>query len=80
MYGKPLNWAVGSNSLEATKVLLDSGANPNGDFTGSNPAPLILAVDFNNQDIYKILIEKGADVNVKDPNGYSVLHVAAEKG
>jgi len=30
--------------------------------------------------IYDLLISKGANVNVKDPNGYSVLHVAAEKG
>lgn len=31
-------------------------------------------------EIYNILLEKGASPNIKDPNGYSVLHVAAEKG
>lgn len=46
IYGKPLNWAVGSRHYEATKVLLDHGADPNGDSTGSSLAPLILAVDF----------------------------------
>jgi ankyrin repeat protein len=25
-------------------------------------------------------MQKGADVQTKDPSGYSVLHVAAEKG
>lgn len=66
--------------FEATKVLLDHGADPNGDFTGSSLAPLILAIDYKDEQLYNILIEKGANVNVKDPNGYSALHVAAEKG
>jgi ankyrin repeat protein len=80
IYGKPLDWAVGSRSFEATKALLDHGADPNGDGTGTLLAPLILAVDFDLNEIYSLLIEKGASVKVKDPNGYSVLHVAAEKG
>lgn len=47
IYGKPLNWAVGNRHDEATKALLDHGADPNGDSTGTNVAPLILAVDSN---------------------------------
>jgi ankyrin repeat protein len=61
-------------------VLLDHGADPNGDSTGSSLAPLILAVDFKDNELYQLLLSKGASPNVKDPNGYSVLHVAAEKG
>jgi ankyrin repeat protein len=80
LYGKPLNWAVGSRHYEATKVLLDHGADPNGDSTGSSLAPLILAVDFKDNELYQLLLGKGASPNVKDPSGYSVLHVAAEKG
>lgn len=80
LYGRPLNWAVGSRHYEATKVLLDHGADPNADSTGSSLAPLILAVDFNDKELYQLLLSKGASPNVKDPNGYSVLHVAAEKG
>ena len=80
VYGKPINWAVGSRHTAATKLLLEKGADPNEDSTGTNLAPLILAVDFKLTAIYQALLEKGADVNIKDPHGYSVLHVAAEKG
>lgn len=80
LYGKPLNWAVGNRHYEATKVLLDHGADPNGDCTGSSLAPLILAVDFKDSELYQLLLSKGASPKVKDPSGYSVLHVAAEKG
>lgn len=30
--------------------------------------------------MYDLLLSHGADVQVKDPHGYSTLHVAAEKG
>jgi len=46
IYGKPIDWAVGSRSYETAKVLLDHGADPNGDSTGTLLAPLILAIDF----------------------------------
>jgi ankyrin repeat protein len=46
IYGKPINWAIGNQSIEAVKLLLDNGADANGDKTCPAPAPLILAVDF----------------------------------
>jgi ankyrin repeat protein len=27
-----------------------------------------------------MLVQKGANIHAKDPNGYSLLHLAAEKG
>ncbi len=80
IYGKPINWAAGSSNVEAIKVLLENEANPNGDSTCPAPAPLILAIDFGNRDMYDLLLSNGADIKVKDPHGYSTLHVAAEKG
>jgi ankyrin repeat protein len=77
IYGKPINWSVGSGQLEATRLLLEKGASANGDSSGSSVAPLIIAIDTGNEDIYRLLLEKGADINVRDPNGYSVLHLAA---
>jgi hypothetical protein len=49
IYGKPINWAVGSQSVEATIKLLELGASPDGDLTAPAPPPLILAIDFNAQ-------------------------------
>jgi hypothetical protein len=49
IYGKPINWAAGSNNIQAMKILLENKANPNGDLTCPAPAPLILAIDFTNQ-------------------------------
>jgi ankyrin repeat protein len=80
IYGKPINWAAGSSNVEAMKVLLENNANANGDTTCPAPAPLVLAIDFGNIDMYDLLLSNGADANVKDPHGYSTLHVAAEKG
>lgn len=48
IYGKPLNWAVGSNQTQAALLLLEKGASPNGDTAAPFPAPIILAVDFGN--------------------------------
>jgi ankyrin repeat protein len=80
IYGKPINWAAGSSNVIAIKVLFENNVNPNGDLTCPAPAPLILAIDFGNKEMYDLLISNGSDVNVRDPHGYSTLHVAAEKG
>ncbi len=39
-----------------------------------------MAIDSNAKDIQNALIEKGADLKIRDPEGYSLLHLAAEKG
>lgn len=38
-----------------------------------------MATDFGNEEIFDILVEAGADINMKYQE-YSVLHCAAEKG
>lgn len=72
-----MNWAVGARNYESTSTLIELGANPNGDNSGSSIAPIILAVDHKDKPLYTLLLDKGADINTKDPNGYSLLHVAS---
>ncbi|GGI78081.1 ankyrin repeat domain-containing protein [Legionella impletisoli] len=45
-----------------------------------NKTPLILAAEAGNLPAMKVLIEKGADPNLKDYEGYSVLHRAVLEG
>ena len=82
IYGKPINWSVGSRNIEATKYLLQKGADPNGDTTCPAPPPLILAIDFGCKEIYEALINAPTpiNVNIKEAQGYTPLHIAAEKG
>ena len=47
---------MGSGHEEATKLLLDKGADSNGDSSGSSIAPLIIAIDTANKNIYNMLI------------------------
>lgn len=62
-----------------TKYLLEKGADANGDTTCPAPPPLILVVDFECWEIYEVLLNapKAANLKVKDPQGYSLLHLAA---
>lgn len=81
IYGKPINWSVGSKNIDATIYLLNKGADPNGDLTGPTPAPIFLAIDYECKEIYDALIASNKiNINVKDPQGNTPLHVAAEKG
>ncbi|KAL4466529.1 hypothetical protein ABPG72_000736 [Tetrahymena utriculariae] len=79
-FGFPINWAAGYNHIKTVEFLLQKGASPNGDRKGVIPSPLILSVDYGKQDLFDLLISYNADVNVTDPNGWSVLHLCAEKG
>lgn len=64
----PLDWVVGLNNVELTKLLIKAGADVNakGDFGNS---PLHWAVMNDNIAIAKLLIKAGADLNAK--NGYN---------
>lgn len=44
-FAAPLNWAVGAGNVKAALLLLDRGANPNGDLNSPFPPPLIIAID-----------------------------------
>eukprot|EP01017_Pseudomicrothorax_dubius_P038414 TRINITY_DN5752_c0_g2_i5.p1 TRINITY_DN5752_c0_g2~~TRINITY_DN5752_c0_g2_i5.p1 ORF type:complete len:270 (+),score=76.74 TRINITY_DN5752_c0_g2_i5:60-812(+) len=44
------------------------------------PSPLIMAISLNDNELAEKLLEKGADINLRDLEGWSALHVAAENG
>lgn len=77
-FGKPINWASATQQLPIVKLLLKNNACPNGD-KKQIPPPLILATDFNNLELFNILLDHNVDINTTYDD-YSVLHVAAEKG
>jgi ankyrin repeat protein len=60
--------------VEKVKDLLARGADPNAIRLGTTP--LHIAAGHGHFDIVKILVENGANVNVKDLMGFTPLHSA----
>lgn len=74
-----LQHAVSNNDVEIAKKYLEQGANPN----GSNQydlTPLMITALNGNLEMAKLLISKGADVNVKDKNGNTALAYCSNYG
>jgi ankyrin repeat protein len=78
----PLGIACGENDqldgkLEIVQYLIEQGADVNqatGYFLYSRTSPLHLACQYNHQQIVKILMENGAQVNVQCDGGFTPLH------
>ena len=71
----------GPNSTVMTKMLLEKGANPNLATRGSGLTPLQLAAArVGGKTAVEILVNHGADVNLKDWNGKTALVWAQDKG
>ena len=70
--------AVDKGNIEGVKTQLASGADVN--VHGSVGFPLNRAALFGHKSIIELLISKGADVNVKDPQGGTPLHSVAFDG
>lgn len=78
-YGEtPLMVAVSANSLQVAKHLLRAGADHINTDCDGEFGPLHMAVWYGFQDMVKILLEAGADVNVIDEEYSSPLHIAAK--
>ncbi|MBN1670564.1 MAG: ankyrin repeat domain-containing protein [Kiritimatiellae bacterium] len=67
----PLTLACAQRKLHAVRYLMGKGADPNG--TGGQGEPLHAAVRALAPEIAAFLIEKGAGVNAKDPQGNTPL-------
>jgi len=69
-----LDAQVIAGDLESVRTILDHGANPN---KRLRRTALHWAVIYSRLDIAELLLERGADVNARDPNGMSPLQDAA---
>lgn len=75
----PIHSAVAAQNLEATKLLVSSGAMVN--VTQANGiTPLHSAAHNGNLDICRVLVEAGVDINALDNNGSTPLHMALAEG
>lgn len=69
--------AIVNGDLNRTKELIELGANPNErDWRGWTP--LLCAVENEHLEIIKLLLVKGAEINVSSDMGYSPLHMAVD--
>ncbi|MNK22270.1 Ankyrin repeats (3 copies) [compost metagenome] len=70
----PLGLAIAKGDLETAKKLIEYGAAINEKSNGMTP--LMIAARYNKVEIVKLLLEKGADVKVKDEKGITALKYA----
>lgn len=71
--------AIESGDLKAVSELLNFGINPNVQGYTFNSTPLIEASAENQTELVKLLLEKGANVNLQNNNGTTALIFACLK-
>ena len=79
-WGTPLHYACCYDNLGATEALLEAGADLNirvDSGNGDSMSVLETAAGNSSADVVRLLIERGADVSVAGPLGFTPLHHAA---
>lgn len=70
----PLGVAISKGDIATVKKMLEYGASPNELSNGMTP--LMIAARYNQAEIVKLLLEKGANVKAKDEKGITALKYA----
>jgi len=71
----PLHYACSRGHLEVAQFLLANGAIVDSMSPG-NTTPLMMAVQSGNEQLVKLLLDKGADIKVRNTNGLTAIDIA----
>jgi len=72
----PLHYACSTGKLSVAEFLVANGAKVNA-LSPSDTTPLMMAVSSGNELLIKFLLDKGADLALRNHEGYSAIDVAA---
>lgn len=75
---KSFHAAAVARDIMAINAFIDGGMNPNAQNESDGRTPLISAAARGDLEVTNVLLERGADVNVKDKKGYTALFHAIE--
>lgn len=73
---KDFNRSAQIGNEEAIKLFLTAGMNPNSQDSADGRTALMFATWFNHITIVQSLLKNGAQINLKDKNGFSALTFA----
>ncbi|KAI4461909.1 ankyrin repeat ph and sec7 domain containing protein secg-related [Holotrichia oblita] len=76
----PLIIVAEIGDLSMASLLITLGANVNSQLMGSKRTPLMVSLFHNNLQISALLLDKGADISLKDCNGLTCMHYAIDSG
>jgi len=75
---KGFHAAVQARDMMSINAFFDAGINPNAQNESDGRTPLINAAAHGDLEVVNVLVQRGADVNVKDKKGYTALFHAIE--